>query len=315
MKKIAIIGAGIIGLYTASKLEEKGFDVTLFEKESIENVGKKSCSTLVSRRILNFIKVDEDLIENTIKKCLIKFNKKEVVLEFNPEHIVINREKFVLRMIKNAKFNIIFESKETNFEGFDYVIGADGASSFLRKHLGLKDPDFKIGLKVEEDKIDSSDTVKTFKTKNGFTWIIPKGNYVEYGILEKKENIKKEWKAFNRQGKNSSFAIVPQGLILADSDKYALVGDATGLTKPWSGGGIIWQLYEAEMLINNFPDFKKYNREVKKFFLFKIIKGRITNKLIHFIGNNLGFLIPSYIKYDNDFPCFIKSLFVSIAKK
>lgn len=308
-KKIAVIGAGIIGLYIASKLEEKGFNVTVFEKKNIENVGKKSCSTLVSKRIFNFIDVENDLIENTIKKCLIKFNKKEVILEFNPEHIVINREKFVLRLIKKAKFNIIFESKETNFEGFDYVIGADGASSFIRKSLGLKDPDFKIGLKVENDIKDSSDAVKTSKTKNGFVWTIPKGNYIEYGILEKKKNIKKEWIKFNKQGRNSSFAIVPQGLILANSDKYTLVGDATGLTKPWSGGGIIWQLYQAEILIKNFPDFKRYNSEVKKFFLFKIIKGKIANKLIHFIGNHLSFLIPSHIKYDNDFPCFIKSLF------
>ncbi|HOI60318.1 MAG TPA: NAD(P)/FAD-dependent oxidoreductase [Candidatus Pacearchaeota archaeon] len=309
-KKIAIIGAGIIGLYVASKLEEKGFDVTVFEKKNIESVGKKSCSTLVSKRIFNFIDVDSDLVENTIKNCLIKFNKKEITLEFNPEHVIINREKLVLRMIKKAKFNIIFESKETNFDGFDYVIGADGASSFLRKSLGLKDPDFKIGLKVESDIKDCSDTVKTFKTQNGFTWIIPKGNYTEYGILEKKQNIKKEWKKFNKQGKNLSFAIVPQGLILANSDKYALVGDATGLTKPWSGGGIIWQLYEAELLIKNFPNFKKYNKEVKKFFLFKIIKGKIVNKLVHFVGNNVSFLIPSHIKYDNDFPCFIKSLFL-----
>lgn len=314
-KKVAIIGAGIIGLYTASKLEEKGFDVTVFEKESIKNVGKKSCSTLVSKRILNFIEVDEDSIENTIKKCLIRFNKKEVVLEFNPEHIVINREKLVLRMIEKAKFDIVFESREINCKDFDYVIGADGASSFLRKKLGLKDPDFKIGLKVEDDIKDFSNTVKTFKTNNGFTWIIPKGNYIEYGILEEKENIKKEWKAFGKVGKRSSFAIIPQGLVLADSNKYALVGDATGLTKPWSGGGIIWQLYEAEMLVKHFPDFKRYNRDVKKFFLFFIIKGKIANKLVHFVGNNLSYLIPSYIKYDNDFPCFLKSLFASNQKK
>lgn len=314
-KKVAIIGAGIIGLYVASQLEKKDFNVTVFEKESIEKVGKKSCSTLVSKRIFDFIKIDNDLIENTIKKCLIKFNKKEVVLEFNPEHIVINREKLISRLTKKAKFKIIFESKKTDFEEFDYVIGADGASSFLRHKLNLKNPKFKVGLKVEKIIKDNSDTVKTFKTKNGFTWIIPKGDYVEYGILEEKENIKEEWKRFNKQGINSSFALVPQGLVLANSDKYALVGDSTGLTKPWSGGGIIWQLYEARILIQNFPDFKKYNKEVKKFFLFKIIKGRITNKLVHFIGNYFSFLIPAYIKYDNDFPNFVKSLFLSIFNK
>ena len=105
-KKIAVLGAGIVGLYTASKLKEKGFDVFLFEKEEIENVGKKPCSALVSKRIHNFVEVNDDLILNTIKKCLIKFEKKEVLLKFNPEHIVIDKRKLILKMIKEAKLEL-----------------------------------------------------------------------------------------------------------------------------------------------------------------------------------------------------------------
>ena len=311
MKKVAIVGAGIIGLYTASSLQKKGFDVTVFEKESLEKVGKKSCSTLVSKRVLDFLSLDEEIIENRINKCLIKFKNKDVVLEFNPFHLVLNREKLVLKMIKEAQFKIVFESRKTSFEEFDYIIGADGANSFIRKSLGLKDPKFKIGLKIEKDLKDNSDITITEKSKNGFAWYIPKGDYVEYGILETKENLKQVWRKFDKKGLNMSFALVPQGLILPKDKKYTLVGDATGLTKPWSGGGIIWQLYEARFLVETFPDFKKYNSRVKKFFFFKIIKGRIANRIVHFVGGNLSFLIPSKIKYDNDFP----NIFASLVKK
>ncbi|MDD3046504.1 MAG: FAD-dependent oxidoreductase [Candidatus Pacebacteria bacterium] len=311
MKKVAIVGAGIIGLYTASSLQKKGFEVTVFEKESLEKVGKKSCSTLVSKRVLDFLSLDEEIIENRINKCLIKFKNKDVVLEFNPFHLVLNREKLVLKMIKEAQFKIVFESRKTSFEEFDYIIGADGANSFIRKSLGLKDPKFKVGLKIEKDLKDNSDITITEKSKNGFTWYIPKGNYVEYGILETKENLKQVWRKFDKKGLNMSFALVPQGLILPKDKKYTLVGDATGLTKPWSGGGIIWQLYEARFLVETFPDFKKYNSRVKKFFFFKIIKGRIANRIVHFVGGNLSFLIPSKIKYDNDFP----NIFASLVKK
>ena len=311
MKKVAIVGAGIIGLYTASSLQKKGFDVTVFEKESLEKVGKKSCSTLVSKRVLDFISLDEEIIENRINKCLIKFKNKDVVLEFNPFHLVLNREKLVLKMIKEAQFKIVFESRKTSFKEFDYIIGADGANSFIRKSLGLKDPKFKVGLKIEKDLKDNSDITITEKSKNGFAWYIPKGDYVEYGILETKENLKQAWRKFDKKGLNMSFALVPQGLILPKDKKYTLVGDATGLTKPWSGGGIIWQLYEARFLVETFPDFKKYNSRVKKFFFFKIIKGRIANRIVHFVGGNLSFLIPSKIKYDNDFP----NIFASLVKK
>ena len=311
-KKVAVLGAGIIGLYTASKLKEKGFDVVLFEKNDITNVGKKPCSALVSKRIYEFIDLDDDLVLNTIKKCLIKFKKKEVVLKFDPEHIVINKEELILRMIKKAEFKIVFKSTKIDFKDFDYVIGADGASSFLRKKLKLKDPDFKVGLKVEEDVSNFSDSVQTLKTRSGFCWMIPKGNYVEYGVFEKKENVKKEWTLFNKQGKRSGLAIIPQGLVLARSEKYSLVGDATGLTKPWSGGGIIWQLYQARMLISNFPNFGKYNSAVRRFFLYKMIKGKIANKIVN---ENLSFLIPSFLVYDNDFPNFLKSLFATNLKK
>lgn len=311
MKKVAIVGAGIIGLYTASSLQKKGFDVTVFEKESLEKVGKKSCSTLVSKRVLDFLSLDEEIIENRINKCLIKFKNKDVVLEFNPFHLVLNREKLVLKMIKEAQFKIVFESRKTSFKEFDYIIGADGANSFIRKSLGLKDPKFKVGLKIEKDLKDNSDITITEKSKNGFAWYIPKGDYVEYGILETKENLKQAWRKFDKKGLNMSFALVPQGLILPKDKKYTLVGDATGLTKPWSGGGIIWQLYEARFLVETFPDFKKYNSRVKKFFFFKIIKGRIANRIVHFVGGNLSFLIPSKIKYDNDFP----NIFASLVKK
>ncbi|NMB47654.1 hypothetical protein GYA01_02360, partial [Patescibacteria group bacterium] len=71
-------------------------------------------------------------------------------------------------------------------------------------------------------------------------------------------------------------------------------------------GGIIWQLYQADMLVSSFPNFKEYNRKVKSFFIPKIIQGKVANKVVN---ENLSFLIPSSLEYDNDFPNFLKSLF------
>jgi len=60
--KVAIIGAGINGLYLSWKLSEMGHQVTVFEKR--EKIGKEVCSGLISDRILEFIPESKDLIKN-----------------------------------------------------------------------------------------------------------------------------------------------------------------------------------------------------------------------------------------------------------
>jgi flavin-dependent dehydrogenase len=102
--------------------------------------------------------------------------------------------------------------------------------------------------------------------------------------------------------KQIDYAIIPQGLCLSNNANVAFCGDSAGLTKPWSGGGVIWGLKSAEILINNLSDFSKYNTELEKEFKLRIVKGRIAKKLTYYIGEYLSFLIPSKYKRDNDFP-------------
>ena len=74
-----------------------------------------------------------------------------------------------------------------------------------------------------------------------------------------------------------------------------------GLTKPWSGGGVIWSLFAANILLKNFPDFIKYQKEVKKFFLPKIILSKIAKKLVYFFGFKIPWLLPKNFKIEGDF--------------
>jgi len=75
-----------------------------------------------------------------------------------------------------------------------------------------------------------------------------------------------------------------------------------GLTKPWSGGGIIWGLRAGEILVKNFPNFQRYHQEVKKEFGFRIFKGKLVTSLVYFLGEKFPYFLPSKVTRDNDFP-------------
>jgi len=326
MQKVAIIGGGIIGMYVALKLKEKGLDVFLYDKKKEEDLGIKPCSTLVSERIRKFIAVPEDCVENVISGCKINFPKKTIELDFSPRHLVLNRDKLIkkqLSLLKEKGVNVLLgqEIKEIPSQ-YDYVIGCDGPISLTRRKLGLKEPQLKVGMQVFVKKQDKSSFTNVFPIESGFLWQIPRGEFIEYGILTSSSRPREMFLGFLKkqkiETKNTISALVPfsgAGMIFSKNKKVALCGDAMGLTKPWSGGGIIWSLCSADILASNFPDFAKYEKEARKFFEFKILKGMIANKLVNFLGFNLPFLLPRRVNYDNDFPDFIKSFVDLIGKK
>ena len=97
--------------------------------------------------------------------------------------------------------------------------------------------------------------------------------------------------------------IIPQTFkpIIPKNSKITLCGDAVVLTKPWSGGGVIWSLISADILLKNFPDFIKYKKEVDKFFLPKIIISKAIKKIVYFSGRNFPWLLPKEVNIEGDF--------------
>ena len=306
-QKTAIVGGGICGLYLAWKLSEKGVDTTVFEKN--REIGKQACSGLFSERILDFIPQSEQLVQNKIEYALLHFPKKTIRIEFSKKFLVMEHcelDRLVASLAEESGAKIVLDRKISSIsEGFDRIIGCDGAVSQIREYLGLKDPRFRLGIQGFISERDGSNFVDVWPTRSGFVWKIPRGEEIEYGVIEKRDTAKEILDKFLKKRsihlERINSAIIPQGLIVSSDNKITLCGDSAGLTKPWSGGGVIWSLIAADILLREFPNFLEYKKELKKFFLPRIVFSKIVTKLAYFLGFNVCVFLPKNVKIESDF--------------
>ena len=292
--QVAIIGAGINGLYLGWKLSEMSHDVIVFDKK--ERIGDNVvCSGLFSERIFSFIPQSRNLVKNKINYVNIHFPKKTIRVNFSKPFFVIDHADLDRLVAKKTKARIILNKNIEEIPGgFERVIGCDGANSVIRKKLNLKSPKFRLGALKTRRGPTSTDFVDVWPCKTGFSWKIPRGgNTIEVGQIADFSEIKKESGFF--------YKIIPQGLIMPKNKKITLCGDAAGLTKPWSGGGVVWGLTTADMLLKNFPDFLKYKKEAKKFFTPKIIFSKFAIKTVNFCGFRAWPFLPKKVAMESDF--------------
>lgn len=305
--KIAIVGAGITGLYLSWKLSKNGHEVVVFEKN--DKIGKEICSGLFSEKILSFIPESKNLIKNQIDYCLIHFPKKTLKVNFSEKFYIISHpdlDRLVASLAEKAGAKIILNSLISALpENFDRIIGCDGVLSCVRKILTAEEPKYMLGIQGFIDQMDKSNFVETWPTDSGFCWKIPRGENIEYGIIDDPKICKINFDKFIKEKKlkieRIQSALIPNNLKISSNPSVALCGDAAGLVKPWSGGGVIWSLTACQILLKNFPDFVKYGNGLKRTFLPKIIIGKLAKKAVYFLGFKIPWILPKEYKIESDF--------------
>ena len=133
---------------------------------------------------------------------------------------------------------------------------------------------------------------------------IPRGETVEYGIMEKMDSAKRLLDNFcrlnNLELTEIRSTLIPSGLVEPVKGKIAFCGDSIGMTKPWSGGSILWNLNACQIFLNTFPNLQKYKEGLEKFYSPKMFFSRLLTKVGVFTGDKLPFLVPKEIYMDSD---------------
>ena len=239
MKKIAIIGAGISGLYLANLLEkEKNFEYKIFEKRPklnlvegygiqlsvnsiklLNEIGFKNLSAhdLSYPKRVNFIDA-----KNNNKICDIdisKFNdetsyyttlKRETLINFfldNIPDIKINYKVELTQIEYGEKFNVYFSDK-TN-ENFDYIVVTDGVFSNSKSIIAEK-PIFpkyfkSVALRGNINNYDNPD-ISIFMGSNFHFVIYPINQNKEYNFISIiRKNLSKDQLSDEKLFENNDF--------------------------------------------------------------------------------------------------------------
>ncbi len=285
---ISIIGAGPVGCYLAYLLVKKGKKVNIFEDHS--EIGKPvQCTGIVTSSIGDLIKIKKSFVVNEINKVkVISPSNKTLNFKLKRKNYIIDREKFDKYICKKAiqeganlylnhRF-VDFKNNKIILEGrkpkkTNILVGADGPISRVAKVSGLlKNRKFVIGLQARIKSNYTKDTVEFYLEKGYFGWIVPESDKIARIGVVAKRNVKEKFENFlKRINKTNNVIDYQSGLIpiynpLAKTkkDNIYIIGDAAGMVKPTTYGGIVQGLMAAQELSKAILKNRNYESLWKK---------------------------------------------------
>ncbi len=270
MRDVIVVGAGPSGSYASYALSSKGYDVLNLEEHM--EIGKPvECTGLVSRRVTEMVRTGS--VVNTVSGAHIFFpNGKSIHVHKKEKTMVLNRDSFDkdaagqsiaagtdlridarLRKASVSKDGVTVEYRERGNlkeERARIIIGADGMNSMVRKEVFGTRP-YRVISAYQVDsaaRLEDQDSVQVFVgsdvTRGFFGWATPSDNLTRIGVGTHGGASFRYFKSLNsRFGESKILGINGGGIPISYlrktySRRAMLVGDAAGIVKPLSGGGI-----------------------------------------------------------------------------
>jgi flavin-dependent dehydrogenase len=172
------------------------------------------------------------------------------------------------------------EGVKTEYLSYDVLIGADGVASTVAKLAAFPHPSYfsAVQMEIAFEPLDERFVELYFGRSYSdgfFAYSIPVDcDTARIGVVSKQnpeyylKNLITKHPSVSERVKRKitelNAGAIPVGLIDFVKGNIALIGDAAGMVKPYTGGGIYYHLIAAERLGKHFPNLEEYQKSYKK---------------------------------------------------
>lgn len=325
--EVVIVGAGPAGLAAAKELANNKVNVLVLEKNRV--IGPKVCAGGLTTKDFK-LGVDKKIADRFFNKVILHTPLfEDEIVDKKPFVATVSRKKLGQYMAKKtekegAKIRIGVEVVEIGKNyirdksgkkiNFDYLIGADGSNSIVRRRLDLEKEDEYIALQylVKRKFKEMEFFFDANLFGSGYAWIFPHRNFTSIGCgADTKKIIDSETlqKNFDKWLKDNKIKIDKNDKFESwfinydyqghDFDNIFLTGDAAGFPSGLTGEGMYFAMVSgidiAKKIINpnyrqdgikRILDIKKKHEEILSLMNF--------NKLLTEVEyNTLGLILKS----------------------
>ena len=286
MFDVIVVGAGPAGLYSALLLAEEGFDVAVLEEHAVPGL-PTHCTGVISDELSDLFKVPDTLILNRPRSCtVVAPGGTEVSFSAHGESIaVIDRGQFDAELALAARragveLRTGLRVDQVSVASTHVSVGGSGARLHARacilacgvgyrlhRQLGLGLPSlFLHSAQIETDAVHASMAVELHMGEQiapeGFAWLVPivrEGQArMKVGLMARGHAARHLSRFLSRPDVARRVAAAPRPHVTRRllplgpvrrtfGDRILAVGDAAGLTKPTTGGGIFYSLLSARL--------------------------------------------------------------------